>query len=264
MSLRKSLLDIDLVEVSQRLKSFIREEVKKTGVEGVVVGLSGGVDSSTVTYLCAEALGPEKVLGFIMPDKRITPKEDAEDAKLVAKKLGIEYKIIEISQICDAIISASPGKKDRTAEGNVRARVRMVFLYHVANRSRRLVIGSGDRSELLIGYYTKYGDGGVDLLPLGGLFKTQVRELAKFLGVPQKIATKPSSPRLWVGHTVEAELGMSYDVIDPILHGLVDLGMTEQKMAKELGIPLDMVKKVRAMMKRTEHKRQLPPIANIC
>jgi len=257
------LPQLSLSEVCRRIEVFIREKLEEADATGVIVGLSGGVDSSTAASLCARALGPEKVLGLIIPDKRVTPREDVEDAKLIAERLGIEYKIIEISPICDAITSLFPNKGNHTVEGNVKARVRMVLLYHEANRLKRLVVGSGDRSELLIGYYTKYGDGGADLLPLGGLFKTQVRELAKFLGVPQKIATKPSSPRLWAGHTVEAELGMSYDVIDPILHGLVDLGMTEQKIAKELGIPLDMIKKIRRMIKNTEHKRRMPLVAEI-
>lgn len=265
MSLRKSLLDIDLPAVSPKLKSFIREEVKKVGVEGVVVGLSGGVDSSTVTYLCAEALGPENVLGFIMPDPKVTPHGDIQDAKLVAEKLGIDYKIVDIASIYDSVAKSHPlfNPQVQVANGNLRARIRMVLLYYTSNMLNRLVVGSGDKSELLIGYYTKYGDGGVDILPIGDLYKTQVRALASHLGVPAHIASKPSSPRLWTGQLAEEELGIKYDTIDPILHGLVDLKMSREEVAKELGVPLDAVNKVQDMIKRTEHKRQLPPIAKI-
>jgi len=115
----------------------------------------------------------------------------------------------------------------------------------------------------MLGYFTKWGDGGVDLLPLGALFKTQVRELAKFIGVPQKIAMKPSSPRLWIGHTAEAELGMSYEVIDPILYRLVDLRMSEQEVAKEVGTSLEIVRKVKKMIESSDHKRNMPPMAKI-
>jgi NAD+ synthase len=139
----------------------------------------------------------------------------------------------------------------------------MVLLYYAANVLKRLVVGTGDRSEILIGYFTKYGDGGVDFLPLGNLFKTQVRELAKFLGVPEKIVKKPSAPRLWPTHTAEAEIGMSYDILDLILYGIVDLKMSEEEVAREVDISIDLVKRAVTMMKTTEHKRQMPPVAEV-
>jgi NAD+ synthase len=187
-----------------------------------------------------------------------------EDAKLVAEKLGIKYEVIEISRICESITSLYlPSKKDPVAEGNVKARVRMTLLYYAANKLKRLVVGSGDRSEILIGYFTKYGDGGVDLLPLGGLYKTQVRELAKFIGVPSHIVAKPSSPRLWVGHTAEDELGLSYGSLDLILHGLIDLKMDREKVAMEVGAQLETVERVERMVEATQHKRSMPPIAEV-
>ena len=240
----------------RRILSFIRGEVKGAGARGVVLGLSGGLDSSVCAYLCARALGPERVLGLLMPDE-VTPPEDLRNARLVARELGIPHRLLPLSPLCRRIFPLLRG--DRKAKGNVKARLRMVLLYYAANSRNLLVVGTGDRSELLMGYFTKYGDGGADLLPLGGLFKTQVRELARYLGVPEPIILKPSSPALWPGQTAEKELGISYELLDSILHLKLDLGKDPRSIGKELGVPEKLVRGVLERMERTEHKRRPPP-----
>ncbi len=258
-----TLKDLELPwgHVEDVVKRFIARSVKQAGVQGAVVGLSGGVDSSTVAVLAVKALGAEKVLGLIMPDTRITPKSDVEDALELASNLGIEYYVIKIDGMCDEIAVKNPlyDPNDVVAVGNVRARVRMTLLYYAANRRKLMVLGTGDRSEILLGYYTKYGDGGVDILPLGSLFKTQVRKLAKHLGLPSKIAEKPSSPRLWPGQTAEGELGFSYEEADLVLHCLVDKRMKLEETAKATGVDLKIVKEIARRMRASSHKRRLPP-----
>ncbi|TDA33111.1 MAG: NAD(+) synthetase [Hadesarchaea archaeon] len=241
----------------QNILSFIREEVRKAGAKGVVLGLSGGLDSSTAAYLCVKALGNRRVLGLLMPDE-VTTREDLEDAKLVAKTLCIPHKLFDLTSLCHQIFPFFRG--NRNAKGNVKARLRMVLLYYAANSKNLLVVGTSDRSELLMGYFTKYGDGGADLLPLGGLFKTQVRELARYLGVPARIVDKPSSPGLWPGQRAEEELGISYELLDSILHLKLDLGRDLSLIRKETGAKRELIERVLKRIERTEHKRRFPPI----
>ena len=254
-------LELSWSRVESVVERFIARSVKSAGVRGVVVGLSGGVDSSTAAALAVKALGAERVLGLIMPDTRTTPKADVNDALELASSLGIEHYVIEIDKMCDEIATKNPlyDPDDVVAVGNVRARVRMTLLYYAANRRKLMVLGAGDRSEILLGYYTKYGDGGVDILPLGSLFKTQVRKLAKHLGLPSKIAEKPSSPRLWPGQTAEGELGFSYEEADLVLHCLVDRRMKQEKTAKATGVDLKTVREIARRIKESSHKRRLPP-----
>lgn len=256
---------IDAVKAAEIIKSFIKVKVEEAGCEGVVVGLSGGLDSSVTACLCVKALGNARVKGLIMPDSQVTPHEDVDDALKLAEMFGIEHKIVDISPMVKQIVENHPYRSPSNivAEGNVRARIRMILLYYVANAYNLLVAGTGDRSEIMIGYFTKYGDGGVDILPLGSLYKTQVRELARHLGLPPQIVEKPSSPRLWKGQTAEGELGLSYDVIDPILHGLYDLGLPLEEVAERVDVKIDVVEKVKFMVERSAHKKALPPVAKL-
>ncbi|RLE52976.1 MAG: NAD(+) synthetase, partial [Candidatus Methanomethylicota archaeon] len=217
------MLEINAPVVVDVISRFLRQHLSPP-ISGVVVGLSGGLDSTVTAYLCVNALGSESVLGLIMPDPEVTPKQDVDDAILVAERLGIKYYLIDISRIIKAFSNSIPNFsfEAKVPVGNLRARVRMCLLYYYANLEGRMVVGTGDKSELLLGYFTKYGDGGVDVLPIGDLYKTQVRMLGKYLGIPERIIKKPSSPRLWKGHLAEEELGLTYDIIDPILHLLVD------------------------------------------
>lgn len=248
-----------------RITEFIRDKLSDANLPGVVIGMSGGLDSSVTTALAVRALGNDRVYGLILPDKRITPQEDVEDAIDLAKKLGIKYYVIEISKIYDAVINTIPfyDKDNYIANGNIKARIRMIILYYFANINKLMVCGTSDKSELLLGYYTKYGDGGSDILPIGDLYKTQVRILAKKLGLPEKIYSKPSSPRLWPGHMAEDELGLSYDVIDTILYLYFDSRKNVEQINEETGIPKDIISMIVNRVLKNEHKRMLPPIPKL-
>ncbi len=258
-------IKLDLKSVEKRIILSVKSIVKNTEVEGVVVGLSGGVDSSVTAALCVRALGKEKVFMLIMPDKDVTPKEDTEDAIDLAKSLGTYYAVIDISPIYAAYARLIPiyDEGEKVACGNLRARIRMTLLYYYANAHNLLVAGTGDKSEILIGYFTKWGDGAADFLPIGDLYKTQVRWLAKHLELPARIATKPSSPRLLKGQLAEKEIGLKYSLLDLILYGLLDLGMETEEIARQLNIPADVIDEVTVRIERSEHKRKLPPITLI-
>lgn len=261
----EDLFEINVQDFVNVITEFISTHVNKARAQGVVIGLSGGVDSSTAAFLAVNALGKERVYGLIMPDRRTTPEDDIEDAIEVAKLLDIRYSVIDITRIYDAYVNSIPffSNTHKIACGNLRARIRMNILYYYANSNNFLVLGSGDRSELLIGYYTKYGDGAVDLLPLGCLYKTQVRYIGKHLGLPEKIYKKPSSPRLWPGHMAEEELGMSYTEIDLVLYSLFDKGLSPEEASKATGVHISKVMKILEMHKKTRHKRMVPPVPNL-
>ncbi|MFP3216487.1 MAG: NAD+ synthase [Vulcanisaeta sp.] len=256
----EDLIRIDYEYVTRRIIDFVRSYIRDSGARGAVIGLSGGVDSSVTAHILVRALGKDNVIGLILP-YRTTPPEDIEDAKFVAESLGIKYYYIDIGDIRNAFARSIPvfDESDRVAAGNLLPRIRMTILYYFANRFNMIVAGTGDKSELLIGYYTKYGDGGVDILPIGDLYKTQVRYLGKYLGLPDRIAFKPSSPRLWEGQTAEGELGIKYEDIDVILHALVDYRMTPEQAAEATGKPIELVQAVWRRVLSTEHKRK-PPI----
>jgi len=251
---------LDYQKVVDEICSFIRRVVEESRVKGLVMGLSGGVDSSTTAHLAVKALGPERVKALIMPDYRTTPKSDVEDAWLIAEKLGIEAREVDIASMCDAIVEKHPYRSDDVvAFGNVRARVRMILLYYAANTMNMMVCGTSDKSEIMIGYFTKYGDGGVDILPIGDLYKTDVRKLALYLGVPERVALKPSSPRLWPGQTAEGELGVSYDVIDPVLYLLYEKGFKPEEAAERVGVDMEVVNAIIRRVEESKHKRVMPP-----
>jgi len=265
MPLTLDALKIDVDKVSKKIINGIKEYMANVGINRAVVGVSGGVDSATTLTLAVRALGPENITALIMPDPMATPEEDIEDARSLAKMLGVKVEYVEIGDIFNAYAKSMPFFNPNAvkANGNLKARIRMCLLYYYANVNNALVIGSGDKSEILIGYFTKYGDGGVDLLPIGDLYKTQVRQLAIGLGVPKKIAYKPSSPRLWPGHMAEDELGLSYEEIDIILYAYHDLGLSEDEIVQRCNISADKVKRVISMVRNSEHKRKMPPIIRI-
>ena len=240
---------MDTEELAQKLVSWIREKVLAAGCKGVVVGMSGGLDSSVLAVLCHRAF-PRSVLGVIMPC--YSSQEEVEHARAVANRFSIPTKMVELDTVFDALLKALPNDWadpaiSRVARGNLKARLRMLTLYYLANQLQYMVAGSSNRSELSIGYFTKYGDGGVDIMPLGNLVKRQVRELARSLGIPQLIIDKPPSAGLWEGQTDEGELGLSYEELDRYL-------VTGEASDELRG-------RIESMIATNNHKRQPPPVA---
>ncbi len=240
---------------------FLRAQSLEDGASGVVVGLSGGIDSALAARLAVDALGAEHVLGALLPDAAF-PRELAEETRGFARSLAMETVEVPIDPIESAVRGLFPQVDDRTTWGNVKARLRMVLLYTLARERRRRVMGTGNKSELLLGYFTKYGDGGVDLLPLGDLYKTQVRELAERLKLPESIRTRAPTAGLWPGQTDEEELGLPYATLDEILFGLEQLGAPEE-VARAAGQPVEVVRSIEARVLANRHKRRMPPIPKV-
>ncbi len=245
--------------IKETITTFISQKVQESGSSGAVIGLSGGIDSSLTAYLAVEALGADKVLGLLLPEKGISSEQDINDAMEVVRLLGIEHKTIDISKVLNSFSSTIPefDKNNLLAGGNLKARTRMCILYYHANLMRRMVVGTGNKTELLLGYFTKYGDGGVDIEPIGGLYKTQVRGLSRHIGVPARIIDKTPTAGLWPGQTDEGELGVTYEVADKILAMLVD----EKKETSDVKkvFPAEQVDRLIALMNANKHKRQLAP-----
>lgn len=251
------ITQIDYRFVEDYLTKFLRSSLAASGKKGFVIGVSGGVDSATAYALAVRSVGRENVLAIIMPDRNTTPKEDVDDAIELVNSFGGRYNIVEISDIVESYIRSIPiaSNSDTLAVGNLRARIRMCILYYYANKLDYLVLGTSDRSEYLIGYFTKYGDGAADIAPLIVLLKTQVRRFGEFLGVPRKIIEKPSAPRLWPGHLAEEELGLRYEDVDLVLFAFFDLGMPVNMIPEATGVSEDVVRRVIHMYSASSHKR---------
>jgi len=247
--------------VVERIVDFIKSCMSSSGARGVVLGISGGVDSAATAFLCVRALGSERVLGLIMPERGVTKDEDVEDALNVCKILGIKHRIIDISPIVRVFLeNLEEGTK--IAEANLRPRIRMAINYFHANTLNYLVAGTGNRSEIMVGYFTKYGDGGADFFPIGDLYKTEVWELANFLGVPERIIEKTPSAGLWAGQTDEEELGMSYAKLDTILKA-VEKGHKPEEIPEKFGVSVEDVRRVLKLVEKSRHKREMPPVAAV-
>ncbi len=245
----------DYNSIQNKIGSFLVDEIAARKSQGVIFGLSGGIDSAVLAMLCAKFVR-EKTLALIMPDSKITPQIDTEDAIQVVDSLHLEYKLIDIGFVHKEYSKYM--EPNPLAFGNLGARIRANMLYYYANARNYLVLGAADRSEVLIGYFTKYGDGAADMLPIVSLYKTQIREFAKFLNVPSNIISKPSGPRLWEGHLAEVEIGIGYDEIDSILYCMIDKGLSVEETAKITILPISDVDKIYQMHKRSEHKRMTP------
>ncbi len=241
---------MDKEQLAEKLASWIRDKVLAAGCKGVIVGMSGGIDSSVLAVLCHRAF-PQSMLGVFMPC--YSYQEDEEHAQAVASQFSILTKTVVLDTVFDALIKVLPADRvdpaaSRLAEANLKARLRMLTLYYFANRLDYMVVGASNKSELSVGYFTKYGDGGVDIVPLGNLVKRQIRELAHFLGIPQEIINKPPSGGLWPGQTDEGELGFSYEELDRYL--------TTGQASTEIK------DKIESMIAASDHKRLPPLIAN--
>ncbi len=246
------------MELADRISGWIKEKVEEAVAEGIVLGLSGGVDSSLTAALAKKALG-DKVLGLLMPCH--SDPTDLEHARMVAIKLGIETEYVDLGPVFDSLMASLPRGSD-LAVANLKPRLRMATLYYFANSRNYLVAGTGNKSELTVGYFTKYGDGGADLLPLGDLLKSQVRELARELGVPEEIIAKPPSAGLWAGQTDEGEMGITYDELDRTILA-VDLHRNSGEKGDTRGCDEAILERVKAMMVASEHKRLPIPICKI-
>jgi NAD+ synthase len=253
-------LSINSKDVSIILKEFIKTYVENSGSSSVVLGLSGGVDSAVSAVLCKDALGVNNVQCVFLPDET-TPALDRKHVKLLVKTFRIHCKETEISPFVESFHYALQQKRKMTL-ANIKPRVRMILLYEYANETQSLVCGASNKSEILVGYFTKYGDGGVDFQPLGDVYKTQIYQLAKHLKIPSLIIRKPPSAGLWVGQTDEKELRMSYQTLDQILYGL-ELKIDTSEIQRMTNISKEQIERIRKMRIKSQHKRRTPLIPKI-
>lgn len=255
--------ELDMEKSVDNICNFIKDKVSEIGAEGLVIGLSGGIDSSVVAYLCARAVGRDKVLGLILPSKTNSP-QDMEDAVKVAEELKLKYKTLYIDDALKDFTKMCPEcSENKLANGNLMSRMRMMILYYHSNSMNRIVAGTGNRTELLVGYFTKYGDGGVDILPIGDLYKTEVWQIADYLGVPKSIIKKDPTAGLWPGQTDEKEMGIKYEDLDEILYLMIDECLSAEKVAERLQISEKEVLRINKMVNSSKHKLELPPIPKI-
>lgn len=242
------------------LTDFIRDELGRHGFERSVVGLSGGIDSTLACTLAAQALGPDNVLALRMPYRTSSPAS-MDHAGQVIDSLGVQSLTVEITDIVDPLLNRFDDMGEVRA-GNVMARARMIVLYDQSAAFNGLVIGTGNKTELLLGYTTLYGDSACAINPNGDLYKTQVRQLARALAVPQAIIDKPPSADLWQGQTDEGELGFTYERVDRLLFLLIDQRYSPQECV-EAGFSEAFVHEVTDRIRRTQYKRVMPPIAKV-
>lgn len=259
--LSSRLLKIDAEEVATRITRILKSYVDNVQAAGVVVGMSGGLDSAVVVALSTRALGKDHVTGIFLPEAETFNPKDADDASRLADDLQIDFHIVDVSRTLEALERALPifDPSARLEKGNLKARTRMVALYYYANKLHSIVVGTSNKSELLTGYFTKYGDGASDLLPLGGLYKTQVYQLARYLKIPAEIIRKRPTAGLWPRQFDEEELGVRYKTLDLILYGL-ELGLAEEEIAEQLKAPISLVKDIRRRKVMSEHKLRGPLI----
>jgi len=247
-------MKIDAAAEVERIEAFVRSELEGAGLSKIVIGLSGGIDSAVVAFLCARAAGPENVFALLMPYRTSSP-ESVEHAAAVAEAAGITWEKIEITAAVEALREMSP-TDDRVRCGNVMARVRMITVYDQSAKWRALVAGTGNRTEAMLGYTTLHGDSACGFRPIAHLYKCQVRQIATCLGVPDDVVRKPPSADLWQGQTDEGELGFSYDEVDWLLFNM-DEGKDDAALAA-MGFAPDFIARVRTLVRRSEFKRRMP------
>jgi NAD+ synthase len=257
IDLRFSEEELDIAH--DRITTFIADTTTAAGADGAVLGLSGGIDSTLTAYLGVDALGAENLRGLVLPGT-VSSEQNMSDAERVARDLDIPYDVIEINPIIERFVAALPEvKDDHVAVGNTRARTRAVLNYLLANHENRIVLGTGNRAEAAVGYYTKYGDGAVDCHPIGNLYKQQVRQLARHMGVSEDLAEKTPTAELWEDQTDESELGIDYDTLDAILALHVDGPLSTSATSEAVDCDEEIVREVGTLYERSAHKRAVPP-----
>jgi NAD+ synthase len=253
-------LEINTELATRILTDFIRTEIQRAGFQKAVIGVSGGIDSALSCVLSARALGPENVLALFMPYAS-TSAQSAQHAQAIIERTGVQQETVEITPMVDPLLSEIP-EKEQVRRGNVMARMRMIVLYDRSVAFQGLVVGTSNKTEILLGYSTLYGDSACALNPLGDLYKTQVRQLAKGLDIPDEIISKPPSADLWIGQTDEDELGFTYKAVDQLLIRMVD-NRYDLEACVAAGFERSFVEAVQQRIQRTQYKRLMPPIAKL-
>ena len=248
---------LDVEKTKNDIVEFVQNKVSEANADGLVIGLSGGIDSTVAAFLACEAVGKENVFGVVLPSTT-TPTEDKLHGTTIAQLLGINYKEMAIDSILNEFLSVAQLEEDKLAIGNLKARIRMSIIYFYANSKNYLVNGTGNKSEIVIGYFTKYGDGACDIEPIGDLYKTDVYELAKYLNVPQEIIDKPPRARLRNNQTDEDEIGMTYELLDKILYRYIEKDIAAESIAEELYIDVDEINDIIDRVQRSQHKSKVP------
>ena len=248
---------LDVKKTKDDIVEFVQNKVSEANADGLVVGLSGGIDSTLAAFLACEAVGKENVFGIVMPSTT-TPTEDKLHGTAIAQLLGINYKEIAIDSILNEFLSVTQLEEDKLSIGNLKARIRMSIIYFYANSKNYLVSGTGNKSEILIGYFTKHGDGACDIEPIGDLYKTDVYQLAKYLEIPQEIIDKPPRAGLWNNQTDEDEIGMTYELLDKILYRSLEKDINANSIADELNIEVNDVNDIINRVNRNKHKTKVP------
>jgi NAD+ synthase len=258
LDLTPAILDLNLLETEKRIQRFIKDYVETTGMKGIVLGVSGGIDSCTVAAISARAIGGDKVLGLMLPEKETRSFKDIEHAKLVAKKFHFKTEAIDITSPLEAFYSSMRiyDPSDKLSKGNIKARTRMIYLYYYANRLSMLVCGTSDKSETMMGYFTKWGDVAADISPIMDLYKTQVRKVAQHIGIPKEVVEKPPSPALWPNQLAEDELGVKYEQLDLVLYGLEHF-LKPEEIADKLEMEKSTVIRIERRWLSAEHKRRM-------
>ena len=248
---------LDVEKTKDDIVEFVQNKVSEANAEGLVIGLSGGIDSTLAAFLACEAVGKENVFGIVMPSTT-TPTEDKLHGTAIAQLLRINYKEIAIDSILNEFLSVTQLEEDKLSIGNLKARIRMSIIYFYANSKNYLVSGTGNKSEILIGYFTKHGDGACDIEPIGDLYKTDVYQLAKYLEIPQEIIDKPPRAGLWNNQTDEDEIGMTYELLDKILYRNLEKDIDANSIADELDIEVNDVNDIINRVYRNKHKSTVP------
>lgn len=251
---------MDYTNIKNKLLKFIKQSISKADLETAILGLSGGVDSSVVAYLCQEAIGPRNVYGIFLPYR--SKSQEVEDAELVAKRLDINFEMFNITSLVDLYFENFSSKVSKVRRGNMMARIRMAILFDMSKVYNGLVVGTSNKSEILLGYYTVYGDGASSIAPIGDMYKTEVKEMAKNLDLPTKIVEKKPTAGLWEGQTDEKELGFTYQQADEILYYLEEEKLNVKEIIDK-EIDNDLIKKVTQVIESNKFKRYLPFIPKI-